>query len=168
MVIQKIKDGNYIDAIVLLFCRLIIAGASPFAPGTCGTFLACLAAPVLFFPLSLTLRFLVVFLVLITGALAATRAEKILNCKDPGQVVVDELFGVWIVFLPFKTYNFTLLLLAFISFRAFDIFKPWPIKASENFFPAGWGVMLDDGIAGVYALLVVLVINQYASFAEFF
>lgn len=143
------------DEIILAYCRLGVAGLAPKAPGTWGTAVGCLLAPFLFFPLSLPWRIGVLAAIVVTGALAASRAESILGEKDPGQVVIDELAGVWLVFLPYATPSFWLIAAAFIFFRIFDIFKPWPIKASENWLPGGWGVMVDDLIAGLWALLWV-------------
>lgn len=143
------------DQIVLAFCRLGVAGLAPKAPGTWGTALACLLAPFLFFPLPYAWRAIILIAIFIIGGMAATRAEKILGQKDPGQVVIDELAGVWLVFLPYRYASFWLILAAFILFRIFDIFKPWPVKSSENWLPDGFGVMIDDIVAGFWALLCV-------------
>ena len=122
------------DEFILAFCRLGVAGLSPKAPGTCGTALACLLAPFLL------------------GGFAATRAERLLHQKDPGQVVIDELVGVWLVILPFVKPGFWVISSAFVLFRIFDIIKPWPVSASENWLPNGFGVMIDDVMAGILAL----------------
>lgn len=143
------------DELVLAFCRLGVAGLAPRAPGTWGTLVGCLLAPFLFFPLPFTWRVIVLVAVFVIGSLAATRAEEILGEKDPGQVVIDELAGVWLVFLPYARPSLWLMLTAFIFFRIFDIFKPWPVRASENWLPGGWGVMIDDIVAGAWALLFV-------------
>lgn len=146
------------DEIILAFCRLGVAGLAPKAPGTWGTALACLLAPFLFFPLSLPWRAIILVIVFFTGSMAATRAEQILGEKDPGQVVIDELAGVWLVFLPYPKPTLALIIAGFILFRIFDIFKPWPVKASENWLPNGYGVMIDDIIAGLWALLCVQIL----------
>ncbi len=143
------------DLAILAFCRLGIAGLAPKAPGTWGTALACVLAPFVFMPLAYWLRAVMLAAIFVLGGLAATRAEKLLGKKDPGQVVIDELAGVWLVLLPFPQPTFWLLLSAFVMFRIFDIAKPWPIKASENWLPDGFGIMIDDIIAGVYALVCV-------------
>lgn len=146
------------DKIIMAFCRLGIAGLAPKAPGTWGTAEACILAPFIFMPLSYLWRCIFLVLLFILGGIAATRAEKILGQKDPGQVVIDELVGVWLVLLPFQKSTFGLILAAFILFRIFDIAKPWPIKASENWLPDGFGVMIDDVLAGVYALICVAIL----------
>lgn len=152
------KTRSLKDECTLAFCRLGVAGLAPKAPGTWGTAVGCLLAPFLFFPLGYIGRAIVLIAIFIAGGIAATRAEKILGQKDPGQVVIDELAGVWLVFLPYAKASFGLILAGFILFRIFDIFKPWPIKASENWLPDGFGVMIDDIVAGLWALLCVQIL----------
>lgn len=143
------------DQWILCYCRLGIAGLAPKAPGTWGTLEACILAPFIFLPLGYTARIIFLIVLFITGGMAATRAEQILGQKDPGQVVIDELVGVWLVLLPFKNPSLLTIFLAFLLFRIFDITKPWPIKASEYWLPGGFGVMIDDVLAGVYALMAL-------------
>ena len=147
------------DTCVLAFCRLGVAGLAPKAPGTWGTALACLLAPFVFLPLGMGGRVLALRQRFVLGARAATRAEKRLGRKDPGEVVIDELVGVWLVLLPFATPGVSLVVAAFVFFRIFDIAKPWPVRASENWLPDGFGVMLDDVLAGLWALLCVGVLH---------
>ncbi|MCQ2444191.1 MAG: phosphatidylglycerophosphatase A [Mailhella sp.] len=151
---------TFSDACVLHFCRLGPAGLSPKAPGTAGSLLSVLAAPFLFLPLPLTWRMLVLAVLFVAGGFAATRAERILGEKDPGCVVIDELVGQWTAMLFLGSFSAgwswadaVFLLLPFALFRFFDILKPRPIHASEDWLPAGWGIMLDDVIGGVYALV---------------
>lgn len=147
------------DLAILLFCRLGVAGLSPVAPGTCGSFLALLAAPVLFFPLPLWSRIVLLGLLFWLGGLAATRAEKVLGKKDPSEVVIDELLGQWLTFLPFATPNWQACLLGFGLFRLFDACKPWPVSASETWLPSGFGVMVDDVVAGLMAMCCLLAVH---------
>lgn len=158
------NKNEFIDEVTLSFCRLGVAGLAPRAPGTWGTAIGCLLAPFLFFPLDLVWRIVVLAAIFVVGGIAASRAEKILGEKDPGQVVIDELAGVWLVFLPFPEPSFWLIFFAFILFRIFDIFKPWPISASENWLPDGFGVMIDDIVAGAWALICVEFIHLLGLF----
>lgn len=144
-----------VDQSILFFCRLGIAGLAPKAPGTWGTALACLLAPWLYLPLGFGARLFLLMLIFMTGALAASRAERLLGQTDPGQVVIDELLGVWLTLLPFAVVDLWLMFTAFLLFRFFDIAKPWPVRASENWLPAGFGIMLDDVFAGLWAMLWV-------------
>jgi phosphatidylglycerophosphatase A len=69
--------------------------------------------------------------------------------KDPGVIVMDEVAGYWATLLVFERPGWTQLVAAFFVFRLFDIVKPWPGRALER-LPSGWGVALDDVMAGVY------------------
>ena len=84
----------------------------------------------------------------------AGETEKILDHRDPGIVVIDEIVGLLIGFIavPFAPVN---LALGFILFRIFDIVKPFPIGFVDQHFHGGLGIMLDDVIAGIYTLAVL-------------
>ncbi len=82
---------------------------------------------------------------------AANRAVKLFQNKDPQQAVIDEVIGQLITFsfVPFGV-GWKFILLGFLLFRLFDIWKPYPIDSLQN-LPAGIGVCADDVLAGVYA-----------------
>ncbi len=85
-------------------------------------------------------------------------AGKILseNEKDPSYIVIDEVAGLFVtlIFIPPTFYN---VLLGFILFRFFDIVKPLGVRTMEK-YPQGWGIMLDDILAGIYSNVVIRVI----------
>jgi phosphatidylglycerophosphatase A len=89
----------------------------------------------------------------VVGAWAATRTEVSLGTTDPGPVVIDEVMGqcVTLVAAPF---SWPVALAGFVLFRAFDIVKPPPARQLERAH-GGWGIMLDDLAAGVYAAAAV-------------
>lgn len=149
-----------INWLCFFLCRLGVAGLAPFAPGTWGTALAAVLAPWCFMPLSFAWRAAVLVSVFVVGGMAASRVETVLGAKDPGQVVIDELLGLWIVLLPFPQASWKLIAVAFALFRVFDIIKLWPVRASENWLPGGFGVMIDDVLAGVQALLVLCLLRK--------
>jgi len=155
------RDMSFWNTCILAYCRLGIAGLSPKAPGTAGSALAALLAPLIFLPLPLWGRLLFLAVIFVTGGLAATRAEILLGRTDPGEVVIDELAGVWIALLPLGAgqWSWPGLVWAFALFRLFDIWKPWPVHASESWLPAGWGIMLDDILAGLMAMCCMLVLR---------
>lgn len=128
-------------------------GHFPKAPGTWGSLASVVAAPWLFLPFPFWGRILILVGVLAMGTWACSRAEKVIGMKDPGCVIIDELFGQWLTLLFFSGISIGYLILGFILFRAFDIFKPWPVKWAETAFPGGLGVMIDDGVAGLYAMI---------------
>jgi phosphatidylglycerophosphatase A len=150
-----------VDRLCLFVCRLGVAGLSPRAPGTCGSFVAALLAPACFLPLPFAARAGALALIFVFGALAATRVERMLAAKDPGQIVIDELLGMWLTLLPHAQPSWRTLLAAFVLFRLFDITKPWPVKASENWLPGGWGVMIDDVVAGLQAMAVLHILGFF-------
>jgi phosphatidylglycerophosphatase A len=100
------------------------------------------------------LLLVVVFAVSAAGTWAATRAEKLLGKKDPGAVVVDEVAGqlVALLFVP-KGAGWWVLVAAFVAFRVFDIWKPYPVRRLEG-LGGGLGIMADDLLAGFYAAAV--------------
>ena len=153
------------DTLILTAARLGPAGLSPRAPGTAGSALAALVAPWLFLPLPVPYRLLVLVLLFAFGTWVATRAERLLGHKDPSCVVIDELVGQWIALLPLSCAPATdkpefwgTVLLGFALFRLFDIWKPGPVRASEKWLPAGGGIMIDDVVAGVFAMTVMFVL----------
>ena len=74
--------------------------------------------------------------------------------KDPGMVVIDEVIGQWLTLAGVTTFNWKTWLAAFLLFRAFDIWKPPPVRQLEG-LPGGLGINADDAMAGVYAALVL-------------
>jgi len=123
---------------------------------------AVLLAPVLFLPLSPQGRVLAAAGLFVLGGLAAGRAEKALGRKDPGCVVIDEVLGQWLTFLPFIELPLWQLALGFGLFRLFDIAKPWPVRRSENWLPGGFGIMIDDVVAGAYACAVLALVRLWS------
>lgn len=106
---------------------------------------------------------LLLVLIVFSGAciLYGDHAEARFGGKDPGQVVADETAAqcIPLMFLPAAAVatpllaGFTLLY-AFLCFRLLDIVKPWPARQIQE-TPGGWGILLDDLVAGVYALVLV-------------
>ena len=87
------------------------------------------------------------------GVLAAYRVAEFTGKKDPQFVVIDEVSGQYFTYLfAVAPPNWKYLLLGFILFRVFDIWKPFPARQAES-LPGGWGIMADDWIAAVYAAM---------------
>lgn len=103
----------------------------------------------------MTFMLVVIFLVTMVGICAASRAEKVLGKKDPSAVVIDEVAGQMIALLsgPFWIHTWWSIFTAFLLFRVFDIWKPYPIRRLER-LESGLGIMADDVLAGAYALIV--------------
>jgi len=92
------------------------------------------------------------------GVWAAGEAEKFFGRTDPGQVVVDEVVGQMLTFLLLAHATWKWWVGGFLLFRALDMVKPFPARQAERIH-GGWGIMLDDVVAGLYGLLTLAVIG---------
>ena len=121
------------------------------ASGTVGSLVTLIALWLIPF----TTLALVVTLAVVTvvGIWAGSRVELVIDAKDPGIIVIDEVAGmlVSVLFLP---RTIPVLVTAFLLFRLFDIWKPFPARQFQELH-GGVGVMLDDLIAGAYALALI-------------
>ncbi len=142
----------------------------PFLPGTFGTIVGVIIYLLLnqytfiYYPLILILFYY--------GAKFSAWGEKYFKQKDSRRIVIDEIVGFFIALwnirigfslIPFRISDYKLLLLGFILFRIFDIIKPYPIRQLEK-IGKGYGVMLDDVMAGVYTNIVLIIIQTYRIF----
>jgi phosphatidylglycerophosphatase A len=146
------------------------AGFFPIAPGTVGALegIAVYLAIAYFATRSsnltwtnqIALLVLVNIFVLGVGVWASGRTCDLSGIKDPHKIVVDEISGQLISLIPLAfSPSLTGVIAAFLLFRLFDIFKPYPIRKLED-LPRGFGVMADDALAGIYAALLVSVGRQ--------
>jgi phosphatidylglycerophosphatase A len=92
--------------------------------------------------------------VVLAGIWASHRVEAVLGRKDPGVIVIDEVAGMMVAVLLLPR-TLGVLLCAFFLFRLFDIWKPFPADKAQS-LRGGFGVMVDDLIAGVYALVLLM------------
>jgi phosphatidylglycerophosphatase A len=125
-------------------------GYLPKAPGTWGTLLAL---PVHYLIVKLPSPGYAVAIAIISfiAVITAGAAEKITDKPDPGIVVIDEVAGMLIAMIAIPAHPVAWLL-AFILFRFFDILKPFPVNFFDQRFHGGLGIVLDDLMAGFYAL----------------
>lgn len=90
-------------------------------------------------------------------------AEALLETKDPPRIVIDEVVGM-LVTLSLLPFSWKTVLIGFILFRVFDIWKPFPVRLLQDKVPGGWGVVADDVMAGLYANLVLQFITRVKFF----
>ena len=132
------------------------SGLAPVAPGTAGSALGLLLfIPALYAPFPVQVIIIVIGFVL--GVWVPDRVAKHMQVKDPGGIVWDEFVGMWITLLWLPSEHW--LLPAFLLFRLFDIWKPWPVRVADEKLAGGLGIMLDDVFAGFYALVAVQILN---------
>lgn len=147
------KELENVPTVALLTGTFFYCGLSPVGSGTVGS----LAAVVIYYfwtglqnPIALAIACIVV---LIAGIWAGGVIERILNIQDPGIVVIDEVLGQWIaLFTIHYAGNIVYVAFAFVFFRIFDVIKLSPARFFERRV-GGVGIMLDDVVAGVYALI---------------
>ena len=153
-------------------------GLLPLAPGTWGSLAALFLFYILiFFQLSLSLYSLLLAVTIITAIIVCYFASSELSVKDHQSIVIDEVAGAGVsfMFLPalglydFSSANwsessFLAAALLLVLFRLFDILKPHPISFVDKRFKSGFGIVLDDLLAGVFAGLTLLGGNFFIEF----
>ncbi|HHL30952.1 MAG TPA: phosphatidylglycerophosphatase A [Oceanospirillales bacterium] len=135
------------------------SGLSPFAPGTFGT-LASIPLYLLLIQLSWPMYAWLVLIAFVVGIKLCDVTGGRLGVHDYGGIVWDEFVGYWITMFLI-TFTWQNVLMGFFVFRFFDIVKPYPIAWLDKKVSGGFGVMIDDVLAGVYAMLVMLLVDRY-------
>lgn len=164
---QSFTINGWADWIAVFVATGFGAGFIPFGPGTWGSvvgllitygLIAVFGSDVLLLQNSLIAASVVSAAL---GIWAGNRAEKIFDRKDAGQIVIDEVCGQIISFVFIAPYLTKLvpqwhwwMVAGFALFRAFDIFKPYPINKLQD-LSGGFGVMMDDVLAGIYAAVIL-------------
>jgi phosphatidylglycerophosphatase A len=121
-------------------------------PGAPGTWASLAAAPLFWFFIidkPLWQFGLILIVIYFVGVYTSGKYEKQIGQKDPSEAVIDEVLGMGVAMFNIP-HQWPYVVMAFILFRIFDIWKPHPIRRLEQ-LPAGWGIMTDDLLAGVYA-----------------
>ena len=126
-------------------------GLIPVAPGTFGSLAALPFAWVMLEYGSVWLLLLATVVAFAIGCWASGRYAMAAADSDPGAVVIDEVAGQWLA-LALAAPDLGQFALAFVLFRLFDVLKPWPVGWAERRFAGGFGIMIDDIAAALYAL----------------
>ena len=151
-----LPSGIWTDPLLLLACGLG-SGAARFAPGTFGTLVAI---PLYWFmqPLSIFYYSLLTVVLFLLGIGLCDYAARKLGVHDHPGIVWDEIVG-YLITMFMAPAGLMWIIIGFALFRLFDIWKPWPISWLDAKVSGGFGIMIDDVLAGVYAacLLQLLV-----------
>jgi phosphatidylglycerophosphatase A len=144
-----------------LFATWFGCGLIPKAPGTAGAIGALIVAwPLAFHYNWQPLWFGILAVAILWPAILSSTAVAVATGrKDPQIVVVDEVVGQWITLAGASRLTPASFLFALILFRAFDIWKPPPIRRIEQ-LPAGTGIVLDDAFAGIYGAVILYVLGR--------
>lgn len=137
------------------------AGLSNRAPGTIASMVSLFFwAPLLFLGAPWQIRIIAAGLVFCLGLWAIEKSSNEFQGSDPQSIVIDEAAGMGLT-LCFCQPTWWNLLLGFALFRFFDVLKPWPVSFADQKIKGPMGIMLDDVLAGIYALLVLAVLQQW-------
>ena len=133
-------------------------GHLPIAPGTWGSLAAVIGWWLWLQYLDPLVFIVLIITIFIIGVFATNIIINHTGEKDPSRVVIDEMAGQWLGLLMLPD-GMLYIAGAFILFRFLDILKPWPIRQLEQ-FPKGWGVMLDDMLAGLLTLCLIQCVSR--------
>lgn len=124
------------------------------APGTWGTVAGLIVAIILWHLTKSPLFFVLLTLIsFIFGCYICTQTSRDLGIHDDGRIVWDEIVAIFLMFSCLPEYNLLGYFFTFISFRFFDIVKPYPIRYFDEKLESGLGIMFDDILAAIYALI---------------
>jgi len=150
-----------------LFVSIFFVGYIKFASGTWGSLLSLLIMYILFNVLALPLTILTIIFISLffISNYLINYFSVFTNSEDSKHIVIDELLGVFTIFLFYDLiflYNDTVTyILIFFIFRFFDIIKIFPANYFDKHYKNGYGVILDDIIAGLYTVLTLIILNAF-------
>jgi phosphatidylglycerophosphatase A len=147
-----------VKKLALIFCSFFGTGFFPFAPGTAATIAGIVF--IYFLKLSIIGYLSLTILLLAFAIPICSYLERILKVKDPGFIVIDEVVGIMISLMGLPL-TWPIVIVGFFLFRAFDMFKIYPINRLES-LPGGFGIMLDDVMAGLYTNIILHLAARYA------
>ena len=154
-----IKNFNLL---VLTFCKV---GKIKYAPGTIASLITCLLFLLLINFFNISVLLLITLIIFCYSFIAINNSFDEFQSDDPKEIVIDEVVGQFLTLLAIPVYE-TLYPLpaiyycisAFILFRLFDIWKPFPISYVDNNVKGSLGIMLDDIVASIYSIIILSLI----------
>lgn len=155
---QKLRLTNPVHLLAVGFG----SGLSPIVPGTMGSLAAIPFWWFLLQGLSIGPYIAILLIASVAGIYLCQKTADDMGVHDHGSIVWDEFVGMWIVLLAIPVHNWQWILTAFVIFRVLDMWKPWPIRWFDRHVHGGFGIMIDDIIAGIIAALFVILIALYA------
>ena len=154
-----------IEKFNLSFLTLFSIGKIKYAPGTIASLITCLLFLLFINVLTISVILFCTLIIFCYSFVAINNSFDAFDANDPQEIVIDEVVGQMLPLLAIPIYE-TLYLLpkvyycffAFILFRLFDIWKPFPISYVDNNTKGGLGIMLDDILAGVYSIIILTIV----------
>ncbi len=150
------------NLLILTFCKV---GKIKYAPGTVASLITCLLFLLLINFFNISILFLFTLIIFCYSFIAINNSFNEFDSEDPQEIVIDEVIGQMLTLLAIPIYE-TLYPLpkiyycigAFLLFRLFDIWKPYPISYVDNNIKGSLGIMLDDILASVYSIITLTII----------
>ena len=149
----------------LLFLTLLGIGKIKYEPGTIASLFACAIFLLFINFLSISILFFFILAVFAYSFIAINNSFDTFDSEDPQEIVIDEFIGQMLPLLAIPIYEILYLMpkeyyciAAFVLFRIFDIFKPFPINYVDNNTKGALGIILDDIVASFYTILILLII----------
>jgi len=149
----------------ILLLTMLGLGNSKYAPGTVASFITCLIY-ILFFNLQINITFLILgtSIILIYSVYSIDEYKNSFSETDAKEIVIDEFIGqsipVLTIYSFFEDDNVGIFIfytfISFVLFRLFDVWKPYPINKIDQNIKNGFGVILDDLVAGIYSIIILL------------
>lgn len=135
------------------------SGLSPWAPGTMGT-LAAIPVFLLMSGLSLLPYLIITILLFAVGIWICGESSRLLGVHDHSGIVWDEIVGFLVTMVAVPA-QWVWILAGFLLFRLFDIWKPWPIRLLDQHVHGGFGIMVDDLVAGIFAAVILQLLMRF-------
>ncbi len=139
------------------------SGLAKYVPGTMGT-LAAIPFYLLLAQLPFGWYLVTVLVAALIGVKICTITSGDMKVHDHGSIVWDEFVGFWITMAIAPTVSWQWVLTGFILFRFFDMVKPWPISWLDKHVKGGFGIMVDDILAGFMAMIALWVVGYWLGF----
>lgn len=150
---MQTKKFNFCENPIYFLAFGFGSGALPYAPGTWGT-IAAIPIYLLLQNLAVIPYIIIVLLASLVGIWLCDVTEKATGIHDDSRIVWDEICGYLLTMLAAPK-GWMWIIIGFVLFRIFDIWKPWPIRWVDKHAPGGLGVMVDDLLAAIYALMLI-------------
>ncbi|EEX50168.1 phosphatidylglycerophosphatase A family protein [Pasteurella dagmatis] len=155
--LQRVSLTNLVHFLALGFG----SGLMRSAPGTWGSLVGLVLGWLLLQYLSPIIFFILTALCFALGCYLCQKTADDMGVHDHGAIVWDEIVGVFLVLLALPELSLFWCVGAFLAFRFFDILKPFPIRYFDHKIESGFGIMLDDVLAAIYAILVLVALQYF-------
>ncbi|CAA2929699.1 phosphatidylglycerophosphatase A [Arsenophonus endosymbiont of Bemisia tabaci] len=137
------------------------SGLSPIIPGTMGSLAAIPFWLLMYWLLTVWLCWFIILFGFFVGIVICQRTSDDMQVHDHGSIVWDEFIGMWMTLMVIPLVSWEWVLIAFLLFRFFDMLKPWPIGWFDRQVGGGLGIMLDDIIAAIFAMVIVAALAHW-------